>query len=105
MIYVFYREDVTERVKAEDGLYILKGTAAEMHFSGCYIAVENEEVTIENVRFYHPGTIEHGSYVYDEADNEKAIPLEKVPPRYFSEIVYQLEIITKGTEGANSTTS
>ena len=52
-------------------------------------------MTIENIRFYRPGTIEHGSYVYDEADDEKAIPLEKIPPRYFSEIILQLEEITK----------
>ena len=95
LFYVFYREDVTDRSKNPDGSFTLSGNAVELHFSGTYIAVENEEVTIENIRFYRPGTIEHGSYVYDEADDEKAIPLEKIPPRYFSEIILQLEEITK----------
>jgi len=98
MFYVFYREDITEKVKLDDGSYGLLGTAAELHFSGCYIAVENEEVTLENIRFYTPGTIKHGSYIYDEADNEKAIQLDKVSPRYFSEIILQLEEIAKNTE-------
>ncbi len=102
LFYVFYREDITEKVKLPDGGFGLLGTAAELHFSGCYIAVENEDVTLENVRFYTPGTVKHGSYIYDEADNEKAIPLEKVPPRYFSEIVLQLEEITKSSEKESS---
>lgn len=98
MFYVFYREDATERIKNPDGTVSLLGNAAELHFSGAYIAVEDDQVLIENVRFYRPGTIEHGSYVYDEADDEKAITLDRIPPRYFSEIIMQLEAITKGTE-------
>ena len=93
MFYVFYREDITEKSKNPDGSYTVKGNAAELHFSGAYVSVENEEVTIENVRFYHPSTIQHGSYIYEEADNEKAIPLDKIPPRYFSEIILQLEAL------------
>ena len=95
LFYTFYREDVTSKSKNSDGNFTLSGNAVELHFSGTYVAVENEEVTIENIRFYHPGTIQHGSYVYDEADDEKAILLEKIPPRYFSEIVLQLEEIIK----------
>lgn len=100
LFYTFYREDIPEKKKLPDGSFVLSGTAAELHFSGCYIAVENEDVTIENVRFYRPGTVKHGSYIYDEADNEKAIALDKVPPRYFSEIILQLEEITKGADRA-----
>ena len=95
VFYTFYREDVTERIRQSDGSFTVSGNAVEMHFSGTYVAVENDDVDIENVRFYHPGTIEHGSYVYDEADDKKAITLDKIPPRYFSEIVLQLEEITK----------
>lgn len=98
MFYVFYREDVTERIKNADGSIRFMGNAVELHFSGSYIAVENEQVTIENVRFYSPGSIEHGSYVYDEADDQKAILLDRISPRYFSEIVMQLEEVTKETE-------
>lgn len=63
---------------------------AELHFSGTYIGGQNEEVTLEDVRFYPAGTVERGSYVYDKADDKKALPLEQVPPRYFSEIILQL---------------
>lgn len=93
VFYVYYREDITGKIKTPDGGFALRGTAAELNFSGCYIAVENEEVTLQNVRFYTPGTVAHGSYVYDEADNDKAILLENVPPRYFSEIIMQIEEI------------
>ncbi len=95
---VFYREDVTEKIKNPDGTVSLKGNAVELHFSGMYIGDYDEDITIENVRFYTPGTIRHGSYVYDEADDNKAIMLDKVNPRYFSEILNQLEEITKLTE-------
>ena len=98
--YVFYREDVTERIKNPDGTVSLKGNAVELHFSGMYVGGEDENVTIENVRFYTPGTIQHGSYVYDEADDNKAIPLDKVNPRYFSEILNQLEEITRQAENS-----
>ncbi len=98
LFYVFYREDVTSRVNNGDGSFTFTGNAVEMHFSGCYISVENEDVTIENVRFYRPGTIEHGSYVYDEADENKSLPLDKIPSRYFSEIVLQLDEMTKSAE-------
>ncbi|MBQ8134453.1 MAG: DUF4132 domain-containing protein [Clostridia bacterium] len=93
--YEFYREDITERIKNADGTVTLKGNAAELHFEGMYIAGDDSEVTIENVRFYHPGDIQRGSYVYDRADDNKAIMLDKISPRYLSEIINQLELITK----------
>lgn len=74
--YTFYRED------GEIGV--------ELHFSGTYIGGQNEEVTVEDVRFYPAGTVERGSYVYDEADDKKALTLDQIPPRYFSEIILQL---------------
>ncbi len=36
----------------------------------------------------------NGSYIYDEIKEEAIVPLNEVPKRYFSEIVYQL---TKAT--------
>ena len=92
----FYREDVTKRVKT-GGKVQLIGNAVELTFEGMYVGGQNENVRIENARFYHPGTVERGSYCYDEVTDEKAIPLEKVNPRYFSEVVNQLEMITKET--------
>ncbi len=94
----FYREDVTKRTKQDDGTIILQGSAAELNFEGMYVGGEDCDFGIETVRFYKPGTIARGSYVYDCADDNKAIPLDKINPRYFSEIVYQLEMITKAAE-------
>ena len=76
----------------------LIGNAAELHFSGMYVGWDDSDVEIKNLRFYVPGTMKHGSYGYDEADDNKAIKLDKINPRYFSEIVNQLELIFKGTE-------
>lgn len=94
----FYREDVTERRKLSDGKIILIGNAVEVSFSGMYVSGMGEEVEIEDVRFYNPGNVARGSYVYDSAENQKSIILEKIPPRYFSEIINQLDIITKTSE-------
>lgn len=58
-----------------------------------------EDVTIYDVRFYKAGSVERGSYVYDEADKEKAYLLKDIPARYFSEIVLQL---TKATASSQS---
>lgn len=91
----FFREDVTKRIKQTDNSVKLIGNAVEFHFSGMYVAGEDEYVTIENIRFYNPGDVQHGSYVYDEVDDKKAIKLKDVPPRYFSEVISQLEEITK----------
>lgn len=76
--YSYYRED--EEIEI----------GVELHFSGAYVGGMNDNVTIYDVRFYKAGTIEHGSYIYDEADKEKAYFLKDVPARYFSEIVLQL---------------
>ncbi|MBD5134668.1 MAG: DUF4132 domain-containing protein [Lachnospiraceae bacterium] len=95
----FYREDVVRRIKKDDGTVQLIGNAAELHFSGMGVGYyDDEEVTVENIRFYTPGTIKRGSYEYDEADDNKAMKLEQVNPRYLSEIINQLEMILKETK-------
>lgn len=76
--YIYYREDTEIAI------------GVELHFSGAYVGGMNDDITIYDVRFYKAGTIAHGSYVYDEADKEKAYFLKDVPLRYFSEIVLQL---------------
>lgn len=76
----FYRED------AEIGV--------ELEFSGCYVADENEEVTVYGAKFYKAGTVKRGSYVYDTVKEQHQYKLGEVSPRYFSEIVLQL---TKAT--------
>lgn len=71
------------------------GLGVELHFSGSFVDyMENEDVTIYDVRFYRAGTVARGSYVYDEADKEKALFLRDIPARYFSEIVWQLMKVT-----------
>ena len=76
--YTYYREDIEVNL------------GVELHFSGTFVGDMDGMVTIYDVRFYKPGTIEHGSYLYDEADAEKAYFLKDIPKRYFSEIVLQL---------------
>lgn len=82
----YYREDVET------------GIGVELHFSGTYVGGLGEDVTIYDVRFYKAGTVARGSYVYDEADGEKAYFLRDVPPRYFSEIVLQLARATTSSK-------
>lgn len=65
----YYRED-TEN-----------GMSVELHFSGSFVGWHQEEVTVYDVRFYRE-------------DKEKACFLRDVPPRYFSEIVLQLDSAT-----------
>lgn len=96
--YTFYREDITKRTDMGNDIIKLDGNGVELEFEGMYVAGDDVTVEIENVRFYNPGTIKRGSYVYDEVDDEKALKLEKVSPRYFSEIIAQLETILKSNE-------
>ena len=96
--YTFYREDITKCTKKEDGTAVVEGNAVELTFEGMYVGGEDYDVAVGKVRFYKPGTVSYGSYVYDHVDDSKAIPLDKISPRYFSEIVNQLELITKTAE-------
>lgn len=93
--YQFYREDITSKEILPDGTEKLTGCAAEFSFSGLSIGYYEDDITIENLRFYHPGDVARGSYVYDSADDNKAIPLDLVDARYFSEVIYQMEQICK----------
>ena len=74
------------------------GIGVELHFSGAYVGLMDEDVTIYDVRFYKAGSVARGSYVYDEADKEKAYELKDVPARYFSEIVLQLTKATASSQ-------
>ena len=56
---MYYRED------AELGMGV------ELHFSGNAIGGYYESVTLYDARFYKAGTVERGSYVYDEADKHR----------------------------------
>ncbi len=82
----YYRED------AELGMGV------ELHFSGNAIGGYYETVTLYDARFYKAGTVARGSYVYDEADKNKAYRLKDVPPRYFSEMVLQIALAAASSE-------
>lgn len=84
----FYREDSS------------LGLGVELHFSGAYVAAYDggEDVTVYDARFYKAGTITRGSYMYEEADEQKQIPLKQIPERYFSEIVLQLTKATASSQ-------
>ncbi len=76
--YEFERQDIIRREKGADGAVRSVGFHAELRFSGMYIAAyDNEDVTIEKVRFFHMGSTE-------------PLQLEQVNRRYFSEIMMQL---------------
>lgn len=77
------------------------GLGAELHFSGSFVgsgSMGGEDITVYDVRFYKAGTIERGSYCYDEAKGDKQLPLKEIPERYFSEIIWQLAKATASSK-------
>lgn len=80
--YTFYREDPALSM------------GVELNFSGCYVGGENDTVTVYEAVFYRSGTVQRGSYCYDTPKEDNTFALEDIPPRYYSEIVYQLERAT-----------
>ena len=66
----------------------------ELNFSGCYVGGENDTVTVYDAVFYRAGTVTRGSYCYDAPKDENIFALSDVPPRYYSEIVCQLDRAT-----------
>lgn len=77
--YEFYKEDRT------------LGVGAELSFEGLCVGYENEDTTIYVLKFYNAGTVERGSYVYDEIKEQHLLSLEQVPKKFFSEILYQVD--------------
>lgn len=75
--YTFYREDITKRIDMGKGIIKYEGNAVELTFSGMYVAGDDENVSIERVRFYEPRTVERGSYVYNEVDDKNLSNLMK----------------------------
>lgn len=86
--YTFWREDPS------------LGIGVELRFSGAFVGDENEDVTVYDAVFYRAGTVTRGSYVYDTPKEENIFTLNKIPTRYYSEIVYQL---TKATASSTET--
>lgn len=82
VFYTFYREDAALDL------------GVELNFSGCYVGGENDTITVYEATFYRSGTVRRGSYCYDAPKEENTFALGDVPPRYYSEVVYQLERAT-----------
>lgn len=71
------------------------GVGMQMVFSGMYVSPDLDEViTIGQAAFYKAGSIERGSYVYDEIDMERLIRPKDVSARMYSELVYDLTVAT-----------
>ena len=85
--YEFYREDGKISVN--------------LTFSGSFVSGEGEMVTVYDAVFYRTGTVRRGSYVYDRPKDEDTLSLDEVNPRYFSEIVYQLQKATASSTEMN----
>lgn len=86
--YTFWREDLS------------LGMGVELRFSGSFIGDENEDVTVYDAVFYKSGTVTRGSYNYDAPKEEHIFPLNRIPARYYSEIIQQL---TKATASSSET--
>lgn len=70
------------------------GLGAELHFSGCFVEMEDRNVTIYDVRFYKIDAVtDTKEAISGESGDANAIFLKEIPERYFSEIVLQLEEI------------
>lgn len=85
--YTYYREDSA------------LGLGVELYFSGSFVGGGYDgDVTVYDARFYKAGTVRRGSYMYDEVEEEDAYYLKDVPPRYFSEVVLQLQKATASSK-------
>ncbi|MGM7637057.1 DUF4132 domain-containing protein [Bacillus sp. Hm123] len=68
---------------------------AELHMTGMYVGGGMDDVVVKEVIFYKAGTVERGSYVYDEVTDKNRIMPNKVPERIFSELLLD---VSKATE-------
>lgn len=88
--YTFYKEDTRT------------GLGAQLSFSGAPIGYEDEEdICVYDIKFYRVGTVNRGSYEYDEIDDESRIVPKQVDKRFFSEILYNVQLATDSNLGHN----
>lgn len=76
----------------------------EIAFSGCHIAEEGREITIQEVSFYHIGSMKQGSCDYAPMKKENRCRLNQISPRYLSEMIRQLTkaVVSGGTSHSNA---
>ena len=77
------------------------GIGAELTFDYLGIGWEDHDTTIYELTFYKSGSVERGSYVYDEVTDSNRIEPNKVPNRLFSEIMYDVDRVLEGSTGYN----
>jgi hypothetical protein len=72
------------------------GIGTELLFSGMCVGYfdAEETATVGQLCFYKAGTIDRGSYVYDEVKENEIIPLKDIPARLFSETMLELTAAT-----------
>ena len=71
----------------------------EVNFSGASVGYnEEEDITVYDAAFYHPNQCSWG---YGCVKRESRLPLGEIPPRYYSEIVLQLEKATASSARRN----
>ncbi|HHK5536493.1 TPA: DUF4132 domain-containing protein [Bacillus mobilis] len=88
--YTFYKEDTRT------------GLGAQLSFSGAPIGYEDEEdICVYDIEFYRSGTVKRGSYEYDEIDDERRIVPKQIDKRFFSEILYDVQLATDSNLGHN----
>ncbi len=92
--YDYFRRDIIGFDTNAKGQRIPRGMAVTLTFSGMYIATGayggEDEVTIGKIRFYPAAGKMRLDYHDESAKDADALPLGKVSPRYFSEILAQL---------------
>ncbi|EEM28079.1 TPA: MolR family transcriptional regulator [Bacillus thuringiensis] len=98
----FYIYLLTGTKTKQCGIYILPKRVAELSFSGAPIGYEDEEdVCVFDIQFYKAGTVNRGSYEYDEIDDERRIVPKEVDKRFFSEMLYDVQVATGANLGHN----
>jgi hypothetical protein len=81
------------------------GVDAFLSLDGMYVGISMEEsITLQNVCFVKSGSVQVGSYIYDEPSNDndpRLIPFSEVSPVPFSEVMGDLNKISgKAAEAA-----
>jgi len=71
------------------------GIGVWLDFSGSGVPMDSaSESTVYDAAFYKAGTIEYGSYVYDEVSEKNKLDLSQIPERFYSEVCYDIERAT-----------
>ncbi|MCL2856117.1 MAG: DUF4132 domain-containing protein [Oscillospiraceae bacterium] len=73
---------------------------AQLYFTHMYVSpMPDEVITVGQLGFYKAGSIERGSYVYDDVKADDLFEISTLPRRLFSEIILDLTNATgKSTE-------